>query len=48
MGRRLAVLAALALVATACATVPEAPVVVPDYVTSPASCALVLGGGGTV
>ena len=46
--RRLAALAATALVATACATVPEAPVVVPDYVTSPASCALVLGGGGTV
>ena len=42
-------LAALAVLAAAgCATVPEAPVVVPDYVTSPASCALVLGGGGTV
>jgi hypothetical protein len=41
-------LAALALLAAGCATVPEAPVVVPDYVTSPASCALLLGGGGTV
>lgn len=46
MTRRLAALALCA--AAGCATVPEAPVVVPAYVTSADSCALVLGGGGTV
>jgi hypothetical protein len=46
MRRRLAPLALCA--AAGCATLPEPPVAVPDYITSPASCALVLGGGGTV
>lgn len=37
-------LAALAMALTACASTPQ----VPAYVSSPESCALVLGGGGTV